>query len=273
MYGAILGDIIGSPYEWHNIKTKEFPLFRRRSRCTDDSVMTIAVADALMSGIDGKCLDDGERMKRLFDESMHKWGLEYPGAGYGGRFIAWLGGEIQGPYNSYGNGSAMRVSPVAWISNDIEEVRKLAGWSAEVTHNHPEGIKGAEAVASAVLLSRKGWTKDEIKEYIESEFDYDLDRSCDEIRPHYSFDVSCQGSVPEAIISFLEGDDFEDVIRNAVSLGGDSDTIAAIAGSIAEAFYGVPEELKKECESRLPDDLKNVLTRWQVCSVSIGNEK
>ena len=263
MLGAIIGDIIGSPYEWHNIKTKEFDLFRRRCRFTDDSVMTIAVAEALMEAKRQKSLDDDGAVKTLLIASMKKWGLKYPDAGYGRAFFSWLISEDSMPYNSWGNGSAMRVSPAGWMADNIINTRKLARWTAEVTHNHPEGVKGAEAVASAIFLARKGAIKEEIHDYITEEFGYDLDRTCSEIRPGYDFDVSCQGSVPEAIIAFLEGKDFEDVIRNAVSLGGDSDTIAAMAGSIAEAFYEIPNWVAREALKRLPDEMREVIADWK----------
>lgn len=263
MYGAILGDIIGSPYEFdRGNKTKDFPLFSKRSSFTDDSVMTIAVAEALMQAIEGGVIDDEQQTKDLLVESMHKWGVGYPWAGYGQRFFRWLASDSKEPYNSFGNGSAMRVSPAAWLFDDIDTTRKLARWTAEVTHNHPEGIKGAEATASAIFMSRNGSSKDEIKAYIAGEFGYDLSRTCDEIRPNYHHVESCQESVPEAITAFLEGDDFEDVIRTTVSLGGDTDTLACISGSIAEAFYGVPEALKQECERRLPEDLREVLLKF-----------
>lgn len=261
MYGAILGDIIGSPYEFDmGSKTKEFPLFSKRSTFTDDSVMTIAVAEAFLGVPD----DDEVIRKRLID-AMQKYGALYPHAGYGLRFSDWLDSEAPMPYNSWGNGSAMRVSAVAWLYNDLETVRHMARLSAEVTHNHPEGIKGAEATASAIFLARTGYTKDRIRQYIENEFSYALNRTCDEIRPTYHHVESCMETVPEAITAFLEGDSFEDVIRTAVSLGGDCDTLTCIAGSIAEAFYGVSDDLKKECMSRLPQDLLEVLIRFDLC--------
>ncbi len=268
MYGAIIGDIIGSPYEWHNVKSKDFPLFSRYSRFTDDTVMTLAVADGFMSAFNNpdNHIEDGDQVtndnKAVVEEaiirSMKKLGLRYPNAGYGGRFRDWLvNGD--GPYNSWGNGSAMRTSPAAWICSSLDKVREMAGLQAAVTHNHPEGIKGAEALASAIFIARAGGTKDDIRKYVTDEFGYDLARTCSSIRPGYRFDVSCQGSVPEAIIAFLESRDFEDAVRNAISLGGDSDTIGAMAGSIAEAFYGVPAGLKKKCEEFLPPDLKEIL--------------
>jgi len=271
MYGAIIGDVIGSPYEHHNIKTKDFPLFSDQSRLTDDSVMTIAVAEAIMNYFD---FDNGSEdlmpqenqdlLKDRFYIGLRKWGLKYPNAGYGGSFRRWLseGGE---PYNSWGNGSAMRVSSVAWLFDDIENVRKAAAISASVTHNHPEGIKGAECIASAVFLARDGWLKKDISDYIIREFGYDISRTCDDIRPSYSFDVSCQGSVPQAIIAFMDGISFEDVVRNAVSLGGDSDTIAAMAGSIAHAYYGVPSDLRRSIEAMLTVEQLRVLERYYDC--------
>ena len=258
MYGAILGDIIGSPYEFDmGSKTKDFPLFSKRSAFTDDSVMTLAVAEAFLG-----TPDDDEIIRKRLVKSMQKYGARYPHAGYGLRFSDWLDSEAPMPYNSWGNGSAMRVSAVAWLYNDLETVRHMARLSAEVTHNHPEGIKGAEATASAIFLARTGHTKDHIRRYIENEFGYALNRTCDEIRPTYHHVESCMETVPEAITAFLEGDSFEDVIRTAVSLGGDCDTLTCIAGSIAEAFYGVSDDLKEECMSRLPQDLLDVLIRF-----------
>ena len=260
MYGAILGDIIGSPYEFdRGNKTKDFPLLSGRSEFTDDTVMTIAVADAFLP-IQPDMDDDAIHQRVV--AKMQKYGRLYPHAGYGGRFRHWLRDRHPQPYNSWGNGSAMRVSSVGWLYNDLETVRRMARLSAEVTHNHPEGIKGAEATAAAIFLARSGSTKAEIKAYIEENFHYDLSRTCDEIRPSYRHVESCQETVPEAITAFLEGQSFEDVIRTAVSLGGDSDTLTCIAGSMAEAFYGVPEELKAECQNRLPEDLLEVLQHF-----------
>ena len=259
MYGAILGDMIGSPYEFdRGGKTKEFPLFRKDSTYTDDSVMTVAVAEALMDTL-GK---SDEEIREELIRSLQKWGRRYPDAGYGARFSRWLWQEDPKPYGSYGNGSAMRVSSAGWLGNSLEEVRRLARLSAEVTHNHPEGIKGAESVAAAIYMARTGRSKEEIKDYIIREFGYDLSRTCDEIRPGYYHDESCQKTVPEAITAFLEGEDFEDVIRTAVSLGGDCDTLTCIAGSMAEAFYGVPGVLEAECRNRIPEELRAVLERF-----------
>ena len=262
MYGAILGDIIGSPYEFdRGNKSKHFPLFRRDSGFTDDSVLTIAVAEALLDSRDYKVEDEG-RIKQLLNHSIYKWAWEYPNAGYGTAFRGWMTSPVAKPYYSCGNGSAMRVSSVGWLYPDIETTRKVARWTAEITHNHPEGIKGAESIASAIFLARKGATKDLIRAYMEEEFGYDLSRTCNEIRPYYFHVETCQETVPEAITAFLEGKSFEDVIRTAVSLGGDCDTLTCIAGSIAEAFYGVPRVLKRECKRRLPGDLRAVLKRF-----------
>ena len=260
MYGAILGDIIGSPYEFdRGSKSKDFPLFSKHSTFTDDTVMTLAVADALL---DAQPDADLEWIRNRLIRGMQRFGEAYPHAGYGGMFRHWLRAKDPQPYGSYGNGSAMRVSSVGWLYNDLDTVRRMARLAAEVTHNHPEGIKGAEATASVIFLARTDSTKAEIKAYIEENFHYDLSRTCDEIRPDYHHVESCQETVPEAITAFLEGESFEDVIRTAVSLGGDCDTLTCIAGSMAEAFYGVPEELKAECWKRLSEDLLEVLQRF-----------
>ncbi|MBP5433010.1 MAG: O-acetyl-ADP-ribose deacetylase [Ruminococcus sp.] len=259
MIGAILGDMIGAPYEFdRGNKTKEFPLFSKESEFTDDSVMTIAVAEALINTF-GQSDDE---IKTAVIDSMQKWGKRYPNAGYGGMFGRWLFAKEPKPYGSFGNGSAMRVTSVGWLYDDIETTRKMAALTAEVTHNHPEGIKGAEATASAIFLARTGHSKDEIHQYIVKEFGYDLSHTCDEIRPTYHHVESCQETVPEAITAFLEGTDFEDVIRTAVSLGGDCDTLTCIAGGIAEAFYGVSMALECEAVSRLPKDMEEVLNRF-----------
>ena len=258
MYGAILGDIIGSPYEFdRGEKTKVFPLFSEESHFTDDTVMTIAVASTLL------CVPrDYDAISPMVMSSMQKWGHEYPRAGYGGKFREWLRAEDPKPYGSFGNGSAMRVSAVGWLYDTAELTRLVARLTAKVTHNHPEGIKGAEAVASAIFLARTGESKKTIKKYIEDEFAYNLSRTLDEIRPNYHMDVTCQGSVPEAIIAFLESTDFEDAVRNAVSIGGDTDTIACIAGSIAEAYYGLTPIQEDECLKRIPNKMKDVLHRF-----------
>ena len=221
--------------------------------------MTIAVAEALMKTL-GK---DDVSVRCAVIRSMQKWGRRYPYAGYGARFIHWLREKDPEPYNSWGNGSAMRVSAAGWLCDTLEETRRLARLSADVTHNHPEGIKGAEATASAIFLARTGHDKEEIRAYITAEFGYDLTRTCDQIRPDYRHVESCQETVPEAITAFLEGKDFEDVIRTAVSLGGDCDTLTCIAGSMAEAFYGVPEPLKAECRQRLAPDMLAVVDEFE----------
>lgn len=262
MYGAILGDMIGAPYEFdRGAKVKDFPLFSAGSHFTDDSVMTVAVAEALMATL-GK---DEKVVKMVLIDAMQRWGRKYPDAGYGARFQLWLEKINPNPYGSYGNGSAMRVSAAGWLYDSLEETRRVARWTAEVTHNHPEGVKGAEAVASAIFLARSGAEKTVIRDYVVTNFGYDLSRSCDEIRPTYSHVESCQETVPEALAAFLEGEDFEDVVRTAVSLGGDCDTLTCIAASIAEAFYGVPENLVSECRARLPEEMLAVVDRfWKI---------
>ena len=246
MIGTIAGDIIGSWYEFHGIKSKEFELFHPQSRFTDDTVLSMAVAKSIL---------DGEPyLKNIVD-----FGLRYFDAGYGGSFRRWLKGEEHLPYNSWGNGSAMRVSPVAWAFDSEEKVLKEAKKIAEITHNHPEGIKGAKSVALAIFMARQGATKEEIKERISTEFEYNLDRTLDEIRPTYKFEVSCQKSVPESIICFLESTSFEDAVRNAISLGGDADTMGAIAGGIAEAYYGIPKEIKERVYGYLNDEFIEIL--------------
>ena len=260
MLGAIIGDIVGSPYEFdhNNIKTTDFPLFCERSSFTDDTIMTLAVAVGLMDG-DG----DPAKTENAIMSAMLKLGRMYPHAGYGANFAHWLISEMPKPYNSFGNGSAMRVSAVAWLFDSLDQVEDYARISARVTHNHPEGIKGAQATASAIYMARSGKSKADIKQYIKQKYDYDLSRSLDEIRPGYHHVESCQETVPEAMIAFLESDDFEDAIRKAVSLGGDSDTLTAITGSIAEGFYGIPEWLVQKAVSMLDQPLLAILNRWQ----------
>lgn len=251
MLGAIAGDIIGSVYEATPIKTTDFPLFQSRSRFTDDTVLTIAVAHAI--------LGDGD-----YARSLQQFGRRHPDAGYGGSFINWLFTPDARPYHSWGNGSAMRVSPVGLAFSDEETMMREARHSAEVSHNHPEGIKGAQATALAVFLARTGASKETIRTEIGARFDYDLQRTVDVIRPSYSFDVSCQGSVPEAIIAFLDAESYEQTVRLAVSLGGDSDTLACIAGSIAEAYYqGLPESITARVRQILPDDLLQVVDQFR----------
>ncbi|MCR5781778.1 MAG: ADP-ribosylglycohydrolase family protein [Clostridia bacterium] len=259
MYGAILGDMIGSPYEFdRGDKTKDFPLFIDDSEFTDDSVMTVAVAEALLDTMDS---GDDITVRAKLVKSMQKWGRAYPYAGYGGNFRLWLREKYPEPYGSCGNGSAMRVSSAGWFCDTLEKTEHMAELTAVVTHDHPEGIKGAVVTAGCIFLARTGASKDEIRAYAEKK-GYDLSRTCDEIRPGYYHTELCQRTVPEAVTAFLEGTDFEDVIRTAVSLGGDCDTLTCIAGGIAEAFYGVPDELKTECRNRLPDDMLQVLDRF-----------
>lgn len=240
MIGAIIGDIVGSPYEFNqnNIKTTTFPLFCEKSRFTDDTVMTCAVANAFLDFIPDMSDDD---IRNSLVMNMRMYGMYYPDIGYGPMFKKWLFSNSNDPIGSYGNGSAMRVSSVAWLFDDLVSVQKYARISAEVTHNHPEGIKGAQAVASAIFLARIGTDKQDIADYIKNEYGYDLSKSCAEIRPGYTMNATCQGSVPQAIQAFIEGDTFVDCIKLAVSLGGDSDTIACITGSIAEGYYHIPE--------------------------------
>jgi ADP-ribosylglycohydrolase len=240
MLGAIAGDVIGSVYESQPIKTTQFQLFSPGSTYTDDSVLTMAIADAILNDID-------------YSVALKQWGCQYPNAGYGGKFYRWLFTPDSGPYNSWGNGAAMRVSPIGFAFESLDEVLHQARNSAAVTHNHPEGIKGAQAVATAIYLARTGKSKAEIKQEIRTRFAYNVDQRLDEIRPQYRFDVSCQGSVPQSIIAFLESYDYEDAVRKAISLGGDSDTMACIAGGIAQAFYKtIPEPIVEEVMSRLP---------------------
>jgi len=256
MYGAILGDMIGAPFEFdRGDKTKDFELFIEETGFTDDSVMTIAVAEAMLKI---KANMEGD-LKEILVSYLQKWGRKYPYAGYGAMFINWIFADNPKPYGSFGNGSAMRVSSVGWLFDNLDEVRKYARISSEVSHNHPEGIKGAEAVASVIFLGRTGHSKEEIKNFIIKEFHYDLSRTCDEIRPDYYHVETCQKTVPEAITAFLEGEDFEDVIRTAVSLGGDCDTLTCIAGAMAESIYEIPDWMKDECRKRLPDDMLKVL--------------
>lgn len=251
MLGAIAGDIIGSRFEHARIKSKDFELFSRQSVFTDDTVQTIAVADSLLHKIP-------------YQEKLREYFHYYPNAGYGGRFRRWARSSQPVPYGSYGNGSAMRVSPVAWFYDSMEQVMEEALHSAEMTHNHPEGIKGAQVVAGVVFLARGGAGKTQIINFVQDNYGYDLSGSLDEVRSWYDFDVSCQGSVPFAIMAFLESKDFEDAVRNAVSLGGDSDTQACIAGAISEAYYGgVPKEIEDEALERLDERLRGIYQKFQ----------
>jgi len=258
MYGAIIGDIIGSIYETNNIKSKKFNLYSKRNTFTDDSVMTCAIMLACIKYNENK---DKIRFKQDCIKYMQTLGMMYPNAGYGRTFIKWIFSINPQPYNSYGNGSAMRVSPVAWISNSLVEAEELAEISASVSHNHPEGIKGAKAVAASIWLAKNGNSKEDIYTYICNKY-YPLNFEINEIRDNYSFDVSCQGSVPQAIKSFLESSDYEDSIRNSISLGGDSDTIAAISGSIAEAFYGIPQPILEQGINYLDKNLLKITKKF-----------
>ena len=261
MYGAILGDMVGAPYEFdRGDKTKDFEFWNNRVHYTDDSVMTFAVAEALLDA--GKYAGDEEIWRRVVD-SMRTWGRDYPDAGYGGRFRLWLKAKEPIPYYSFGNGSAMRISSAGWLYDSLERTIEVAILTAEVTHNHPEGLRGAIATAAAIFMARTGASKAEIRAFTQKTMGYDLGRTCDEIRPTYKHDESCQHTVPEAITAFLEGENFEDVIRTAVSLGGDCDTLTCIAGGIAEAFYGVPEEMKEEVDKRIDDRMRGVLRRFR----------
>lgn len=250
MLGAIAGDVIGSVHEGARTKTKDFPLFVGSSIFTDDTVLTVAVADCLLHG-------------SSYIDALHKYYHAYPYAGYGGTFKRWAAFRERQPYFSWGNGSAMRVSPVAYVHDTLDEVLAEAQRSAEVTHNHGQGIRGAQATAAAIFLARTGSLKEEIRRFIEEKFDYFLDETLAQIRPTYHFDVSCQGSVPQSILAFLESTSYEDAVRNAISLGGDADTMACIAGGIAEAFYGgVPEEIRRQTLSKLDDRLKGVVEQF-----------
>ena len=250
MLGALAGDIIGSVYEANPIKTTEFELFSEFSRFTDDTVLTVATAYALLEGRD-------------YAAAYRRFGRRYPGAGYGGTFINWLAIDDAPPYNSWGNGSAMRVSPVGFADDSMEAVLQEAAKSAAVTHNHPEGIKGAQAVAVAVFMGRRGHTREDIRRLISQKFGYDLNPTIEDIRPHYYFDVSCQGSVPQALIAFLQSHDVESAIRLAISLGGDSDTQGCIAGAVAHAYYGaIPPEMERNVRKRLPREFLMILDRF-----------
>lgn len=250
MLGAIIGDTVGSLYEFFSDKTKDFEFLTPSCHLTDDSLMTIAVGCACVSA----SIYDKEEFQFTLCRLMREIGNMYQDAGYGAGFYNWLLDEKEGPYNSYGNGSAMRVSPVAWVASTLEEAERLALWSAEVTHNHEEGIKGAQAVAACIFMARQGKSKEQIKRYVEENY-YSLDFTLDRLRPNYCFDVTCQGTVPPAIVCFLEGQDYEDTVRNAISLGGDGDTLAAIAGSIAEAYFGIPEDLQEKILTYMEDDV------------------
>ncbi len=252
LFGAVIGDVIGSAYEWDNVKTTNFKLFSNKSDFTDDTVLSIAIADCLLNGKD-------------YAKTLFEYGNKYPNRGYGRMFNRWLKSENPQSYNSFGNGSAMRVSACGCIHDSLEETLTEAKRSSEPTHNHPEGIKGAQAVAASIFLARTGSSKEEIKKYIQNTFHYDLERTIDEIREIYVFDESCQGTVPEAIIAFLESKDFENAIRLAISIGGDSDTIACITGGIALAYYKeLPSEIANKSWNLLPEEFKEMITRFNL---------
>lgn len=254
MFGGVVGDIAGSTYERDNHKSEDCRIFRHGSHFTDDTILTLATAEHLLRARDGQ--------ESTYATAYQEFGNRYPDAGYGGNFYHWLAQRTSNPkpYNSYGNGSAMRVSPIGWAAQDLAWCLDEAKKSAQVTHNHPEGVKGAQAVAAAIFLARQGNSKDEIRKFVTERFGYDLDRTVAGIRPDYSFDVSCQGSVPESIIAFLDSSSFEDAIRKAISLGGDSDTIACIAGSIAQAFYGeIPSSMVTYCRGEVDASLLRIM--------------
>lgn len=250
MLGAIAGDIIGSVFERNPIKTKEFDLFCSDSHFTDDTVLSLAVANVILC-------------KQPYPVVFRDFYQKYPNRGYGDGFSRWVISDDKNPYYSYGNGSAMRVNPVGWAYSSLSDVLNEAKQSAIVSHNHEEGIKGAQAVAAAIFLARTGCKKNDIKQYLKETFKYNLDRKLDDIRPDYKFDVSCQGSVPESIIAFLESENYEDAIRNAISLGGDSDTMACISGSIAEAYYGkINNDIIAYIFDCLPVDLADITSQF-----------
>lgn len=255
--GAIIGDIFGSRFEWHNHRSKDFDLMPSDCFFTDDSIMSLAVCDALM-----RCKPDFSNLSEQAVTSMQTIGRPYPYSGYGGRFLDWMYSDHPRPYNSFGNGAAMRVSGCGYVANSLEEAKALSRAVTEVTHNHPEGLKGAEATAVAVCLARTGKTKDEIRKYITENY-YPIDFTLVEIRDTYRFNETCQDTVPQAMEAFFESTDFEDAIRNAISVGGDSDTLAAITGSIAEAYYGVPEDIRNKAEEFLDDRLSGILKEFE----------
>jgi len=261
MLGAIFGDVIGSRFEFdRGGKTKEFKLFTEEDEFTDDTAMTVAVAEALMNaGLDA----DADTIRQEVIRSMREWARKYPEAGYGGRFLKWLFfTNDPKPYNSFGNGSAMRVSAVGWLYDSLERTREVAKATADVTHNHPEGIKGAECTAAVMYLGRTGHSKEEIAEYVIKEFGYEFSETLDQMRLRHEHVESCQDSLPKALRSFMDGTSYEDVVRNAVSLGGDTDTLAAIAGAMAETFYGIPDEIMAEGIEFVPEDMMEVVERF-----------
>lgn len=257
MIGAIIGDIVGSRFEWNNHRSKDFELFTPACEPTDDSIMTLAIAKALIS-----CKGDYSSLGEKAVYWMRKIGQHYPSCGYGGRFIEWMFSDNPRPYNSFGNGAAMRVSACGFIAKSLDEAKQLSKSVTEVTHNHPEGIKGAEATTMAIFLARSGETIDEIRRVIQESY-YPLDFTLDGIRNTYRFNETCQQTVPQAIEAFLESTSFEDAIRNAISIGGDSDTLAAITGGIAEAYYGIPETIRQSAEKYLNPELLEILREFE----------
>ena len=257
MLGAIIGDIVGSRFEWNNIKTKEFDFFTCRCKVTDDGIMTLAVAKAILES-----KGDFDTLSNLTVINMREVGRLYPDSGYGGMFREWIFSDDTGPYNSFGNGAAMRVSACGIVARNLDEAILLSGKVTEVTHNHPEGIKGAEAVAVCVFLARDGKNILEIRDYVNKHY-YPMNFTLDGIRDSYKFNETCQGTVPQAIMAFLESTGFEDAVRNAVSIGGDSDTLAAITGTIAEAYYGIPAEIRKHALTFLDERLLKILDNFE----------
>lgn len=277
MLGAIIGDVVGSRFEFNNHKDKCFELFTEDCQVTDDSIMTLAVAKAIMeaekiskSSFDGNYFDGDyySLIQKMTIKYMQEIGQKYPNCGYGGMFSKWVFSDDPKPYNSFGNGAAMRISPVGFIAGTEREACRLSEVVTGVTHDHAEGIKGAEATAVSIYMARRGFTKDEIRDKIEGNY-YALDFSIDNIRDNYKFNETCQGTVPQAVQAFLESTSFEDAIRTAISLGGDSDTLAAITGSIAEAYYGVPKEIKDKALNYLDSELRAIYDEWYEF---IGNE-
>jgi ADP-ribosylglycohydrolase len=263
--GAIIGDIVGSRFEFNNYRSTDFQFFNDKCFFTDDTVMTIAVAD---------WITNKSKTQKLISSYMREWGRKYTNRGYGGMFCRWLfSRELLPAYNSFGNGSAMRVSPCGFYAQTLDEALLLAKQSAEVTHNHPEGIKGAQSVAAAIYLAKTSNTKDIIKEYIEQNFGYDLSRTCDEIRRVYKFNETCQETCPEAIIAFLESHDYESAIRLGISLGGDSDTIGAITGGIAAAYYGVPDSIIEDVKRFIPYEFIDIIEKFENCQCKIRGRK
>lgn len=257
MLGAIIGDIVGSIYEFDNHRSKDFEFFGQGVDFTDDTVCTIAVADALLHGIHPA-------------EALHDWCGRYPGRGYGGMFRRWLDTGDRQPYGSFGNGAAMRVSSAGFLGRTLDETLAMSGAVTEVTHNHLEGMKGAAATVHAIFLARGGATANQIRKAIQSEYLYDLSRTVDEIRPNYRFNETCQETVPEALVCALEAADFEDAIRNAISIGGDSDTVAAISGGVAEALFGISNELVQDVLARLPQDMNQVINQMYLAAGKAG---